>query len=96
MSVELIKESLMLNHGIKRESAQVIKEKDLIVPDGKPDMQKVLQMDGKLEIEQMEVQQDRITYKGKIELTILYVPENSATSICTMKGTLPKIGRAHV
>jgi len=89
MSVELIKKSLMLNHGIKRESAQVIKEKDLIVPDGKPDMQKVLQMDGKLEIEQMEVQQDRITYKGKIELTILYVPENNPMSICTMKGVLP-------
>ena len=89
MSVELIKKSLVLNHGIKKENAQIIKEKDLIVPDGKPDMQKVLQMDGKLEIDQMEVQQDRITYKGKTELTILYLPENNPMSICTMKGTLP-------
>lgn len=89
MSVELVKKSLLLNKGTKRECAQVIKERDLIVPDGKPDMQKVLQMDGKLDIEQMEVQQDRIIYKGKVELTILYVPENNPMSICTMKSTLP-------
>ncbi len=89
MSVELVKKSLLLNKGTKREFAQVIKEKDLIVPDGKPDMQKVLQMDGKLDIEQMEVQQDRIIYKGKVELTILYVPENNPKTICTMKSTLP-------
>lgn len=89
MSVELIKKTLLLNKGIKKESTQVIKERDLIVPDGKPDMQKVLQMDGKLDLEQMEVQQDRIVYKGKIELTILYVPENNPMTICTMKSTLP-------
>ena len=89
MSVELVKKSLLLNKGTKRECAQVIKERDLIVPDGKPDMQKVLQMDGKLDIEQMEVQQDRIIYKGKIDLTILYVPENNPMTICTMKSTLP-------
>lgn len=89
MSVELIKESLVLNRGIKRECAQIIKEKDLIVPDGKPDMKKVLQMDGKLDIEQIEVQQDRIVYKGKMDLAVLYVPESNPMSICTMKGTIP-------
>ena len=89
MSVELVKKSLLLNKGTKREFTQVIKERDLIVPDGKPDMQKVLQMDGKLDIEQMEVQQDRIIYKGKADLTILYVPENNPATICTMKSTLP-------
>ena len=89
MSVELIKKSLVLNRGIKKEYAQIIKEKDLIVPDGKPDMQKVLQMDGKLEIEQIEVQQDRVVYKGKVELAILYLPENNPIVICTMKGTIP-------
>ncbi len=89
MSVELVKKSLLLSKGTKRECAQVIKERDLIVPDGKPDMQKVLQMDGKLDIEQIEVQQDRIIYKGKLELIILYVPENNPLTICTMKSTMP-------
>ncbi|HHX60504.1 MAG TPA: DUF3794 domain-containing protein [Epulopiscium sp.] len=89
MSVELVKKSLLLNKGTKRECAQVIKERDLIVPDGKPDMQKVLQMDGKLDIEQIEVQQDRIIYKGKVDIIILYVPENNPMTICTMKSTIP-------
>lgn len=89
MSVELVKKSLLLNKGTKRECAQVIKEQDLIVPDGKPDMNKVLQMDSRLHIEQMEVQQDRIVYRGKVELTILYVPESNPMEICTMKSTLP-------
>ena len=89
MSVELVKKSLLLSKGTKKECAQVIKERDLIVPDGKPDMQKVLQMDGKLDIEQMEVQQDRVIYKGKVEIVILYVPETNSKSICTMKSTIP-------
>lgn len=89
MSVELIKKSLVLNKATNRESIQVIKERDLIVPDGKPDMKKILQMDGKIEVEQMEVQQDRILYKGKIECIILYVPENNPMAICIMKGTIP-------
>ena len=89
MSVELVKKSLLLNKGTKREFAQVIKERDLIMPDGKPDMQKVLQMDGKLDIEQIEVQQDRIIYKGKVELTILYVPDSNPMTISTMKSTIP-------
>lgn len=89
MSVELIKKQVDINESIKRESVQVVKERDIIVPDGKPDMQKVLYVDGKIIIDQIDVQDDRVMYKGQINLTILYVPENNVDSICVMKGSIP-------
>ena len=89
MSVELIKRQMDLNELTKRESVQVVKERDMIVPDGKPDMQRVLHLDGKIDIDQIDVQKDRVIYKGKIDITILYVPTNNPNAVYTMKGTIP-------
>ena len=55
MSVELIKKPITLDEMTKKESVQVIKERDLIVPDGKPDMQSVVQIDGRINMDQIDV-----------------------------------------
>lgn len=89
MSVELIKKQVDLNEATKKECVQVVKERDMIVPDGKPDMQRVLHLDGKINIDQIDVQEDRIVYKGQINITILYIPENNPAVVYTMKGSIP-------
>ncbi len=89
MSVELIREPITLDEMTKRESVQVIKERDIIVPDGKPDMQRILQLDGKINIDQMDVSQDRILYRGKVDVLVLYTTENNETCVYTMKGNIP-------
>ena len=63
MSVELIKKPITLEEMTQRESVQVIKERDLIVPDGKPDLQAVIQLDGDVVIDQVDVSQDRVMYR---------------------------------
>lgn len=89
MSLELIKKPIVLNEATKRESVQVIKERDLIVPDGKPDIYRVLQLDGKVDISQVDVSEDRANYKGQIDVSILYLTGNNSSVIYTMKGTIP-------
>lgn len=89
MSVELIKKPIVLNEMTKRENVQVIKERDLIVPDGKPDIQRVLQLDGKVDINQVDVSDDRATHKGQIDISILYLTGNNSNTIYTMKGSIP-------
>jgi LysM repeat protein len=87
--VKLLKEHVDLNEMTKKETTQIVKERDLIVPDGKPDMQKVLQLEGEVNIDQIDVQSDRIVYKGQVDITILYQSENNSDTIYTMKGTIP-------
>ncbi len=89
MSVELIKKPITLDEMTKKESVQVIKERDLIVPDGKPDMQSVVQLDGKINMDQIDVTQDRIMYRGRVDLCILYRAINNPKCIYTMKGSIP-------
>ncbi|MDF2615117.1 MAG: hypothetical protein K0S71_2903 [Clostridia bacterium] len=89
MSVELIRKPITLDEMTKRESVQAIKERDIIVPDGKPDMQRILQLDGKINIDQLDVTQDRIMYRGKIDILVLYTTENNQGIVYTMKGSIP-------
>ena len=89
MSVELIKKPITLDEMTKKESVQVIKERDLIVPDGKPDLQSVVQLDGNVCIDQIDVSQDRVMYRGRIDVCILYRTIGNQKCMYTMKGSIP-------
>ncbi|MBU3803237.1 MAG: DUF3794 domain-containing protein [Candidatus Cellulosilyticum pullistercoris] len=89
MSVELIKKPITVDEMAKKESVQVIKERDLIVPDGKPDLQSVIQLDGNICIDQIDVSQDRVMYRGKINVCILYRSIGNSKCMYTMKGSIP-------
>lgn len=89
MSVELIKKPITLDEMTKRESIQVIKERDLIVPDGKPDLQSIMQLDGEVCIDQIDISQDRIMYRGRINACILYRTIGNSKCIYTMKNSIP-------
>ena len=89
MSVELIKKPITVDEMAKKENVQVIKERDLIVPDGKPDLQSVVQLDGNMCMDQIDVSQDRVMYKGKIDVCILYRSIGDAKCMHTMKGSIP-------
>ncbi len=89
MSVELIKDFVNVTALTKIETSQVVKERDIIVPDGKPDIQRVLSVDGKIRMDQMDVQSNRIVYRGQIDVTILYAPADAADGVVKMTGTVP-------
>jgi len=86
MSLELIKETIKFNQIIGEDTVQTIIESDIIVPDAKPDMSRVLLMDGDAFIEDVEVVKDRVVLKGFIYFKILYGtedPEDCVKSINT-------------
>ena len=87
--VDLVKKNVQLNEMTKQESIQAVKERDLIVPDGKPDMQRVVYLDGNLTVDQIDVQDDRIVYKGQIDVIILYLTDPSNSEVYTMRGSIP-------
>lgn len=89
MSVELIKKPITVDEMAKKENVQVIKERDLIVPDGKPDLQSVIQLDGNMCIDQIDISQDRIMYRGKINVCILYKSIGNSKCMHTMKSSIP-------
>jgi len=89
MAVDLIKKWMDITQDTHSANSQTVKEKDLIVPDGKSDVHKILLLDGKIRIDQIDIQANRIVYQGQVDVTILYVPEGEDASIVKMSGTIP-------
>lgn len=81
MSVELIKESVRVFQVIGEELTQTIFENDIIVPDTKPDITRVLLLDGDTYIKAVQVFQDKVFVDGGINYKILYVPDGEDKTV---------------
>lgn len=75
MSIKLQKETISLGDMLCTKYGQTMVESDVIVPDIKPDILKVLQISGDVVITQKSIQQDRAYVQGVVRLTILYAPD---------------------
>ncbi|ABW17847.1 DUF3794 and LysM peptidoglycan-binding domain-containing protein [Alkaliphilus oremlandii] len=75
MSVELIKDVLKLEQVIGENIAQTIVEGDILVPDTKPDITRVLSATGKVQLTKQEIGENKITAEGVTYFKILYVSE---------------------
>lgn len=86
MSLELIKESVKVNQIIGEDRTRTVLDNDIIVPDAKPDIARILLLDGDVYIEDTETAQDKVQINGSIRYKILYVsddPEQPVKSIST-------------
>lgn len=86
MSLDLLKESIKVNQVVGRETSVVVIENDIIVPDVKPDISRILVLDGEPSVTSTEVLQDKVIVGGSIRYKILYVSDestNEAKSINT-------------
>ncbi|MCI8630884.1 MAG: DUF3794 domain-containing protein [Firmicutes bacterium] len=77
------------------ESTRVYIEEDILVPDIKPDMAKILSMDGSVKCADKEIKsgqkgEDRIKVTGDITLETIYIPEKPAAEpIVTIQSRIP-------
>ncbi|ABR50676.1 Peptidoglycan-binding LysM [Alkaliphilus metalliredigens QYMF] len=78
MPVELLRDSLKLDQMIGQESAQAIIEGDILVPDTKPDITRVLSVDGTIYITKYTMEENKIIAEGNIQFKILYVSEGGS------------------
>jgi len=75
MSVELIRDLFKLDQVVGENIAQTIVEGDILVPDTKPDITRVLSANGKVQLTKKEVMDNKIAVEGITYFKILYVSE---------------------
>ncbi len=76
MAVRLNKEHICLNAATGTKCMQTTVECDMIVPDIKPDILKVLRADSEVAVTRREVQGDKVFVQGNVRMNVLYVPDN--------------------
>ncbi len=81
MSLELIRESIRVSQLVGEDSTQAIVENDIIVPDVKPDVARILLLDGEISSYNTEVTQERVMINGVIQYKILYVTDEEDRSV---------------
>lgn len=77
MSLELIRQTIRVNQSIGEDTAQTIVENDIIVPDIKPDIARILLLDGDVIVNGSEAVQDKILINGNIRYKILYISDDA-------------------
>ena len=75
MAVEFLKELIKINQIIGEDMSQTLIEEDIIVPDSKPDILRILQVDGDTYINDIEVGENKININGTVIFNVLYVAD---------------------
>ncbi len=89
MEMELRKESIHVQEAVYSKCMQVLAESDVIVPDTKSDIAKILQIDAVAAADNIVVGENGAEITGHMDLTMLYVPDGDAKPVCAMPITLP-------
>lgn len=86
--MELKKEAVSINETVMRDFTQLLVEGDIIVPDIRPDMAKILQIDAVAMVDDIMSGEGSMAVSGKVGLKILYVPENDGRPVCAISSNL--------
>lgn len=89
MSIELVKEPLKINQTVGKELMQFSVQGDVIVPDVKPDIIKVLCVDGDIIVNNNEVQQDKAMVEGMVNFKIIYISSDLDRPVRVLNASLP-------
>lgn len=89
MSLELVRESMVLHNKAGRQTTQLLIEGDIIVPDSKPDMSNVLRAEAKPAMTEERVLEDRVSFQGALHLEVLYQAKKSEHLVHSMHAVLP-------
>ena len=88
MSLEFIKENIKLSQVAGEESTQTVVENDIIVPDIKPDISRILLFDGTSTVKSAETIQDKILINGIISYKILYLSDEAEQRLKSMNSNV--------
>lgn len=89
MSLELVKEAFRVNNLLGEDTLQTIIENDIIVPDTKPDIARVLLLDGDVFVTGCDTGTDRVVTSGCIVCKILYISDDEARSVKSITANIP-------
>lgn len=86
--MQLNKEAISINETVMRDFSQLLVEGDIIVPDIRPDMAKILQIDASAMVDEVVAGNGVADLSGRVVLNILYVPEEHSRPVCSIPATL--------
>ncbi len=89
MSLELLKEAFKVNNLLGEDTIQTVIDNDIIVPDTKPDIARVLLLDGDVFITGCDTGTDRVVISGCIVCKILYISDDETKSIKGIVSNIP-------
>lgn len=89
MSLELVKEAFRVNNLIGEDTIQTVIENDIIVPDTKPDIARVLLLDGDVYVTGSDIGTDRVVVSGFVVYKILYISDDEAKSVKSITNNIP-------
>lgn len=81
MSLELVRETIKVSQVVAKDSAQTIVENDIIVPDSKPDISRILLFDGEAVVNSTQITRDKAVVDGTITYKILYLSDDEEQRI---------------
>ncbi|MBQ9097639.1 MAG: DUF3794 domain-containing protein [Clostridia bacterium] len=84
--MDMKKSDIVLNKTAVETGSSVVVECDIIVPDVKPDLLKILQTDAVVALNKKEVIDGGYNVGGRVDFTVLYVPE-SAKGVCSLSAS---------
>lgn len=87
--MEVIKKEINIDKKVGKESIQVLIEGDIIVPDTKPDIDVVLETTANAYIDNKDISNERINFKGNLDINVLFVAKGEEKPIYNMEATYP-------
>ena len=73
MALELVRDLIRIDQVIGEEMTQAVVEGDVVVPDSKPDVDKILGMNGQVVITDKEAVEDKVIVDGVVNVKSLYI-----------------------
>lgn len=79
--MELLKETVRIAQTVYKGDAQIKTEGDIVVPDIKPDILKLLQVDAISSVTDTTISEGKLDINGRVDMTILYIPDREGEKV---------------
>lgn len=86
--MEIEKKSINVVKTVYEGDVKSSAEGSIIVPDAKPDILKVSEVTAEAYLLEKQIEDGKITLKGKVRINILYIPEGDSKKLESINGTL--------
>lgn len=85
--MEPVKQTIVVDKKVGKETSQILLEGDIIVPDIKPDMDIILQTESYVCIDSKEIINERINFKGRLDINVLYIAKGDDKPVHSMSSS---------
>ena len=88
MVVDTTRQSVVLSKIVGQKNETIVVEGDVIVPDIKPDILRIINTSGNICVYKKDVQDGKVRFDGAVQVSIIYLAENAEQSTRGMSAVL--------